>query len=175
MKSIKTTLILLITSFFIVGCSSKIDIKTTNYIPEQAIGNNSNDYRTTMDIIKNSPHWTKDLENETLRFNMYVQDTFNEIENKKEYLRKTYNVQYYNFDEKGFNSNNSNAPIKPKQEIKNNNISSTIQKQNISSNVQEVKMREETTIEKNNSVNKSPQTIPTNKSYDNQIFNEYNF
>lgn len=178
MKSIKNILIFLLSLFMIVGCASKIDITTKNYIPEQAIEKNSNDYNMTANIIKSNPHWSKDLENETLRFNMFVQDTFNEIENKKEYLSKTYNVNYYKFDDRGFNTNNPNK-INSKQEEK-NSINSNVnilpkQAPTIQSNIKEIKMREEISVEKNNVVKPSQQNNPNNKTYDNQIFNEYNF
>lgn len=155
--------------FILTGCSSKLDIKESTIIPEQALGKNSKEYSITEQIIKNNPHWDRELENETLKFNMYVQDTFNEIDNKKEYLKKIYNVQYYNFDEKGFNNNkNTNNPsvkqMKPQDDIK----SKMVEKSN-----ETIQQTSNNDLDNPNPPTKKIQK--ENKSYDSQIFNEYNF
>lgn len=155
--------------FILTGCSSKLDTKETNMIPEQAMGITSKEYSATEQIIKNNPNWDKELENETLRFNMYVQDTFNEIDNKKEYLKKIYNVQYYNFDDKGFNKNINNSPLKQlksqDEDIKSKKFGNT----------NEVIENKKSDVN-SSSTNSVPKTMKKeNKSYDSHLFNEYNF
>lgn len=150
------------------GCSSKLDIKENSLIPEQSIGTtNSLDYSLTEQIIKNNPNWNKELENETLRFNMFVQDTFNEIENKKEYLKKIYNVQYYNFDEKGFNSSKNQISLPLKEAKIEDNKKNIIEKQS------EVLLNKPSNT--NTNINQNNINKKEFKSYETQIFNEYNF
>lgn len=171
MNNIRKILLLISTTFLLTGCIEKYDITKKSYMPEQAIGLNDRDYKTTEEILRSSPHWSKNLENKTLRFNMFVEDTFNEIENKKEYLRRTYNVQYYNFDEKGFNvGNNTEVKLNPKNEVANKNIKEVGEKKLIESNTQEIKIGEDKAIQ-----NKKIQNTLNNKNYENQIYNEYNF
>lgn len=177
-------LILLIFS----ACNYKYDMSEKKIIPEQAENKADYDYRTMEYIIKNTKTWNKDLENKTLKFNMFIEDTLNEIDNKKRYLAKIYNIQYYNFDKDGFNKGSAikSQNVSQSKSTKNKQDSSTSSNQ-IKKDVKNIAVKEKVINNTQNSdiaIIENKQETKNNKNinnsslfplYDSQIFKEYNF
>lgn len=191
--------LLLVAMILFTGCNSKHDITEKNIIPAQVMGETvTEDYRTTEYILKNADTWNKSLEDKTIKFNMYVEDVFGAIDNKKKYLQKIYNVNYYDFDDKGFNSSVPVVPtrVNPTKTgetrqvsnisspsvsqanssvSQNKNSSSAVIKQEHIEKLQQSEDKKVKATESSNSSNTKTGNQKQQNIYDSQIFNEYNF
>ncbi|KAB7891295.1 hypothetical protein [Poseidonibacter ostreae] len=183
------------------GCSFKRDITETTKFPKQALSVEvveHDNYETNIDELKTKPEWSPSLERKINKFNSYVDSSFKSVDNHKEYLRKIYNVNYYEFDNQGFNpsqnianinngnnnNNNSNSNSNSNMNNGNSNTNNTVYGMNFkrtkidSSIVQRAKKQ----LDKKNINTSKHGTVAKQKNKDgsmigfgNQLLNEYNF